>query len=102
MSQTKCIHVFVHGTVQGVFYRKSTESFAVERDLSGWVRNRHDGRVEVMAMGTEPALIHLLNWLGNGPELARVVKLDIMWITTDMFEWPEGAEDQVFSVVQTV
>ena len=102
MSQQKCIHVSVHGLVQGVFFRKSTVEQALLRELCGWVRNRSDGRVEVLAIGEEDNLLVLLSWLGTGPERARVNKLDIQWLSVEMAEWPDGASDESFTIVQTV
>ncbi len=52
----KCVHIFVHGLVQGVCFRAYTEKQATNLNLTGWVRNRRDGRVEIMAEGSEPEL----------------------------------------------
>lgn len=102
MSQQKCIHVLVHGIVQGVFFRKSTVEQALLRSLCGWVRNRQDHRVEVLAIGEESHLLALLAWLGKGPERARVTQLDIQWISVDSAEWPSGSSVESFTLVQTV
>jgi acylphosphatase len=40
--------------------------------LTGWVRNRSDGSVEVLAMGEEQQLEALWQWLHKGPALAKV------------------------------
>lgn len=62
----------VSGQVQGVSYRASTRSKALELGLSGWVRNCPDGSVELQATGSEQALQQLEDWLWQGPEHARV------------------------------
>ena len=45
----------VHGRVQGVFYRGWTVDAAPALGLDGWVRNRRDGSVEILAAGPEEA-----------------------------------------------
>ncbi|KAM3180679.1 hypothetical protein ACTXT7_015827 [Hymenolepis weldensis] len=47
----KRIHFEVFGLVQGVFFRKSTQSQAREYNLVGWVRNNRSGTVEGEAEG---------------------------------------------------
>ena len=53
MKENKQAHIYYVGTVQGVGFRYTTRSFAVELTLSGWVRNLADGRVEIMVEGTQ-------------------------------------------------
>lgn len=70
--QNKGARFLVTGVVQGVFYRANTQRKATELGVTGWVRNLPDGRVEVLAFGTEQQLIALRAWLWQGPERARV------------------------------
>ncbi len=63
---------FVAGRVQGVCFRASTRAVAQELGLRGHARNRADGRVEVLAVGAEEALVRLEAWLWRGPQYARV------------------------------
>lgn len=70
-----CIHCFVSGRVQGVWFRASTKRKADELGLGGWVQNLSDGRVEVMASGDEQQIEALFAWLKHGPELAEVTHL---------------------------
>lgn len=44
----------------------------MELGLTGWVRNRDDGRVEALASGPEPALQEFESFLWQGPEQALV------------------------------
>jgi acylphosphatase len=62
----------VSGVVQGVFFRASTSQRAHELGVSGFVRNLADGRVEVVASGSEQTLAELQTWLHQGPPSARV------------------------------
>jgi acylphosphatase len=66
------IHVIVKGRVQGVFFRKTTVQEAERLGLSGWVKNRSDGTVEIQAEGTEEALEAFLAFCRRGPQHARV------------------------------
>lgn len=66
------MRLFVHGVVQGVFFRVSTREQAVALGLRGLVRNLPDGSVEVVAEGHEAALLELIKWCKRGPPGARV------------------------------
>ena len=46
-------HILVNGIVQGVFFRFNTMRKATEFGITGWVKNRRDGRVEVLCEGSE-------------------------------------------------
>ena len=62
----------VSGRVQGVFFRASTRSEAGRLGLAGSASNLADGRVEVVASGSDDALAALERWLWQGPPSARV------------------------------
>ena len=64
--------IFVEGHVQGVFFREWTVQRAREMGLSGWVRNRRDGRVEVYAVGERKLLDRLTDRLREGSPASRV------------------------------
>ena len=53
-------HIYFSGTVQGVGFRYTCQSYAVELDLKGWVKNLSDGRVELLAEGTKIAIVELV------------------------------------------
>lgn len=76
---SKRLHAYVIGGVQGVFFRSYTKSKAAELGLTGWVRNRRDGRVEVIAEGYEADLQQLLTWLHSGSPQADVSGVDATW-----------------------
>lgn len=82
----KTIHVFVSGRVQGVCFRMYTQQQARLLGLTGWVRNLSDGRVEVMASGEETRLGMLKSWLHTGPDMAKVLKVDIEIIEKKDFD----------------
>jgi len=67
-----CLHCIVSGRVQGVFFRASTQDKANGLGLSGWVKNRYDGAVELEACGDAEPLRQLQEWLWQGPQHASV------------------------------
>jgi acylphosphatase len=73
------LHAVVHGRVQGVGYRATTIDEARRLGLAGWVRNRHDGTVEVLAEGAETKLKLLLDYLRRGPWGASVSSVVEKW-----------------------
>ena len=79
-----CVRCLVSGRVQGVFFRAATRNKAVELGLQGRARNLPDGRVEVIACGSEDRLSRLREWLWEGPTHARVS--DVVCETIDVAE----------------
>ena len=72
-----CRHYNVSGRVQGVFFRANTQHQARELGLTGWIRNRNDGSVEVLACGDEQQLSIFEKWLEIGPELSKVTNIKV-------------------------
>ncbi|OQX63614.1 MAG: acylphosphatase [Deltaproteobacteria bacterium] len=66
------IHLIVEGRVQGVWFRESTRREAVSLGLTGWVRNKPDGSVELVAEGPEDQIDILAAWCRQGPPAAKV------------------------------
>jgi acylphosphatase len=79
-------HVFVSGTVQGVYYRASTRDAAKERNLDGWVRNLDDGRVEAVFEGPRDDVEELVEWCHTGSSAASVEAVDVT------YDDPEGED----------
>jgi len=73
------LNAIVHGTVQGVNFRYYTQRQARALGLRGYVRNRSDGTVEVVAEGPRPAVEQLHAWLHSGPPMAEVRRVDARW-----------------------
>ena len=73
------LEAHVHGLVQGVFFRHYTRLKAQELRLSGTVANQPNGAVMVIAEGAQEDVHTLLEWLKQGPELARVDQVDVSW-----------------------
>lgn len=73
------LHAVVSGTVQGVNFRYYTARQAEMLGVTGWVANRWDGTVEVVAEGTRADLQALLDWLEHGPPSAHVDNVVPAW-----------------------
>ena len=77
------IHGFVSGRVQGVFYRASLAREARRLQLTGFVRNLPDGRVEFLAFGEPGQIEALKRWSYIGPPLANVSDVEILEYSGD-------------------
>ena len=73
------LHVTIEGRVQGVGFRYFVQEKANGLKLTGWVRNRWNGDVEVTAEGEREALGIFLNHLHRGPRSAYVSKVSSEW-----------------------
>ena len=67
--------VRVYGRVQGVGFREACVRRAQALGITGWVRNRVDGSVEVMLQGSPEPLADMCRWLRDGMPAALVDKL---------------------------
>jgi len=65
-------HLIIEGRVQGVWFRDSTRNEATRLNLTGWVKNRFDGSVELVAEGSQEEVKKLIEWCHHGPPGARV------------------------------
>jgi acylphosphatase len=74
------LHARIFGRVQGVNFRFYTQREAIALGLTGWVANRHDDSVEVVAEGPRAALQRLLTFLHRGPPSALVEQVQAEWL----------------------
>jgi len=68
----KRAHVYVSGRVQGVFFRAWVSDQARRLGLTGWVRNRFDGRVEAVFEGSPEEVGQIVKLCHEGPDHARI------------------------------
>lgn len=66
------VRLIIQGRVQGVWFRDSTRREAMGLGVNGWVKNRRDGSVEVLAEGPEERVTQLVTWCHHGPSHASV------------------------------
>jgi len=67
----------LRGLVQGVGFREWAIAEAKARKLDGWVRNRRDDTLELVISGSDAAVQDMLRACTQGPDSARVEKIDI-------------------------
>jgi len=82
-------NIRVYGRVQGVYYRASAKEKAEKLGLTGFVKNDKDGSVYIEAEGEEDMLQKLADWCLEGPQLAKVERVDVMdgaWQGYETFE----------------
>ena len=72
-------HVFVSGRVQGVFYRSETRREAKRYNVTGWVRNLSDGRVEAIFEGKRESVERLVEFCRQGPSSAKVTQTEVIY-----------------------
>jgi acylphosphatase len=66
------------GRVQGVGFRYFVWREAEALGVDGWVRNRADGTVEVLARGTNEELDRLRDRIQEGPRMSRVTSISVI------------------------
>jgi acylphosphatase len=86
MTQSKTLHVLIHGRVQGVSFRAWTQHQAELHNLKGWVRNRRDGSVEAVFSGPEDLVDIMLKACHYGPAGALVERVEILEGSEPEFE----------------
>ena len=73
-----CWEMQFYGKVQGVWYRRFVFDRALELGITGWVKNEADGSVCAIAEhSTQEALESLMQACSEGPELAKVARIEI-------------------------
>jgi acylphosphatase len=90
MLQTRLVRV--RGRVQGIGYREACVRHAQALCVTGWVRNRMDGSVELMLQGWPKQLADMCEWLSEGMPAALVEELEVTEMPPpfprfDRFDW---------------
>ena len=77
----KQVHIFVSGRVQGVFFRVETREYVRSlKNITGFVRNTRDRRVEIVAEGEENELKKVTHWAKNiGSRPSKIEKTEENW-----------------------
>jgi len=74
----KRVHAFYSGSVQGVGFRFTSEELASSLGITGWVKNLHDGRVEILGEGDEKKLQAFLDKIA-GIFNRYIESADVLW-----------------------
>ena len=91
----------IRGVVQGVGFRYEMCREARRLALAGWVRNRRDGSVEAVAVGSPAQLDALQRWAAHGPAGGRVESVDTQDLS-DEKAYALGAGREGFRQVESV
>ena len=70
------LYIRVSGRVQGVGFRWFTSMTAARLNLTGWVRNREDGDVEMEVQGDEGPVEDCVRAVSRGPRYAVVENME--------------------------
>jgi acylphosphatase len=85
-----CRKYLVGGRVQGVYYRATVQRHALELQIGGYARNLPDGRVEVLACGTEAAVEEFVKRLWAGSSASKVTAVEVAHATIEPADVPAG------------
>jgi len=77
----KSIYIIIDGRVQGVGFRYFSLHKATELNLTGWVKNSPDGKVEIEASGEPNNLSAFIDWMKTGPTRANIKTFSVSDIT---------------------
>ena len=72
-------HIIISGRVQGVFFRYTMEQIASKFDVTGWAKNRFDGKVEAVLEGDKENVEKIIEWSHHGPSGAAVENVEVNW-----------------------
>jgi acylphosphatase len=74
----KKVHVYFSGRVQGVGFRFTAIRLAEELGILGWVSNLADGRVEMLAEGTQERVEYFIAKINS--TFSRYIKnTEVIW-----------------------
>jgi acylphosphatase len=73
-------HAWIEGEVQGVGFRASAWNVARRLEVTGWVRNVVDGRVETVVEGEKDKVERMVEWYNRGPPGAYVTNIEVEWL----------------------
>ena len=70
-------HIIITGKVQGVGFRYWLHKAAMQRNVTGWVRNKISGEVEALLIGKDEEINSLINLCEIGPLSSEVTKVQV-------------------------
>lgn len=79
MAENARLHAWIEGHVQGVGFRYFVRESAAGFPITGWVRNCHDGSVELVAEGDREDLEKFLSMIKEGPRGSLVTDVRVNW-----------------------
>ncbi|MBM3228740.1 acylphosphatase [Candidatus Pacearchaeota archaeon] len=73
----KSVRLYVHGIVQGIFYRSFIKENAERHNVKGFIRNLEDGRVEIFLEGEIDNVNKMMEISKKGPKHSQIKKVEI-------------------------
>ncbi|MDP4285628.1 MAG: acylphosphatase [Bacteroidota bacterium] len=89
----KTVHLYITGKVQGVFFRAKAKEVAYKYEITGWIKNTANGKVEAMIYGQANKVDEFIEWCRIGPERAKVEEViisnlpEIKFDDFEVIEW---------------
>ena len=71
------VHILISGKVQGVFFRQALKVVAKKNNVTGWVRNLTDKRVEAILEGDDKYVNQVIEWARIGPANSHVDGIEV-------------------------
>ncbi len=72
------MHLYIGGKVQGVYFRQGMKETAEKNNVTGWVKNLPDKRVEAVLEGEDSNVDAVIDWSRFGPPGASVEEIKIL------------------------
>jgi acylphosphatase len=72
-------HLYISGYVHSVGFRRFVQKEAMKRELTGWVRNLSDRRVEALVQGEKEKIEEVIALCHKGPMMAEVKSVNVTW-----------------------
>jgi acylphosphatase len=82
----KTVHLEITGQVQGVFFRVRAKEVAELHNISGWIKNTKDGKVEAQITGEDADVEAFIAWCKEGPEKAKVYNVLMTYSAVKKFD----------------
>lgn len=79
-------HIYILGFVQGVGLRRFVKKNAKNLNLTGWVKNLTDGRVEAVVSGEKQKIEELIRIIEKGSFFSDVKSVQLEWVDEEIFE----------------
>jgi acylphosphatase len=78
------ISLTLFGRVQGVNLRWMTKNYCDISGIKGYIMNKEDGTVFIVAQGEKNKLNSFLRWIQNNPGLSKIEEMNCKWKTPSM------------------
>jgi len=73
------IEIELRGRIQGVGFRSSVRNFALRNGIRGYVQNKEEGDVFILAQSKEDRIRQLIDWLNSNPGFAKIDAISYRW-----------------------